>query len=170
MALNHWLNGPHAILTLRGSALFSVIGVFLAGFLLVLNRLFNRRSANTSPVVPALPYVLQFPPSRRHVLAGLSGFEKSLHNHEIPLAILKSQALPTTKAADLSRDNQYTPTGFSTQEIRRIGRFPDYSLLSGVRPPAPCAATWDISKAVFRPYRPFRWGYHQHMGRSHGND
>ena len=58
----------------------------------------------------------------------------------------------------------YTPTGFSTLDVRALGRFPDYAALSGVRLPHPVDAAWDISRAVFRPYRPFRWRYHQHMG------
>ncbi len=111
------------------------------------------------------PFLLQFPPSRRHVLASLSGFEKSNPMRETPPKVLSSKALPTTTAADLNKNNQYTPTGFSTQEIRALGRFPDYSILSGVRHPIPVSPDWDITKATFRPYRPFRWNYHQHMGR-----
>lgn len=78
--------------------------------------------------------------------------------------MLKSQALPTVTIPDFDKDGFYTPTGFSTQDIKKLGRFPDYAALSGVRDPNPVPATWDITKAKFRPYRPFRWGYHQHMG------
>ncbi|KAK0704484.1 hypothetical protein B0H67DRAFT_603625 [Lasiosphaeris hirsuta] len=109
------------------------------------------------------PHILQFPPSRRHVLASLIKTERSLGDVEIPPETLKSKALPTIAKGDLGRDDQYTPTGFSAQEIRAIGRFPDYSILTGIRHPEPVSPTWDISKATFRPYRPFRWGYHQHM-------
>lgn len=112
---------------------------------------------------PNLPYLLQFPPSRRHVLATLRGFEKADVQAVAP-EILKSRALPTVTTPDFDQDDFYTPTGFSTQEIKKLGRFPDYTALSGVRDPNPVPENWDISKARFRPYRPFRWRYHQHMG------
>ncbi|KAK4444233.1 hypothetical protein QBC34DRAFT_360645 [Podospora aff. communis PSN243] len=163
MASNLWIGEVGVFSAVRGTALVAVIGVLLAVSLLALRPLIGRRRAKSSEVAQSPPHVLQFPPSRRHVLASLSGFEKSAKINEIPPATLKSRALPTTTAADINKDDQYTPTGFSTQEIRALGRFPDYSLLSGVRPPVPCDAAWDISKAVFRPYRPFRWKYHQHM-------
>lgn len=121
-------------------------------------RLLFSRSRVTSP------YHLQFPPSRQHVLARLPQFKSLAAQAEIPPEILSSQALPTTKNGGLGQDNLYTPTGFSTQQIRALGRFPDYPLLSGVRHPEPCGPEWDISKATFRPFRPFRWKYHQHMG------
>lgn len=114
---------------------------------------------------PDLPYLLQFPPSRRHVLATLPGFEKADIQAVAP-EILKSRALPTATTPDFDKDGLYTPTGFSTQDIKKLGRFPDYAALSGVRDPNPVPENWDITKAKFRPYRPFRWGYHQHMGQS----
>ncbi|KXX82987.1 hypothetical protein MMYC01_200423 [Madurella mycetomatis] len=112
---------------------------------------------------PIQLYLDQFPPSRRHVPASLPQFEKWALQAEIPQSVLNSHALPTTRTPDLSKDNQYTPTGFSTQEIRALGRFPDYALLSGVPHPEPVSPAWDISRALFRPFRPFRWNYHQHM-------
>ncbi|KAK3334139.1 hypothetical protein B0T19DRAFT_420159 [Cercophora scortea] len=116
----------------------------------------------------AFPHVLQFPPSRRHALAGLPRFAKSMSAPELqvpPPQTLKARALSTTKNArpDFDTDNLYTPTGFSTQDLRKLGRFPDYAVLSGVRHPVPTKPEWDITKAIFRPFRPFRWGYHQHM-------
>lgn len=111
---------------------------------------------------PDLPYLLQFPSSRRHVLATLPGFKKADVQAVTP-ETLKSQALPTVTPPDFDKEGFYTPTGFSTQDIKQLGRFPDYAALSGVRDPNPVPENWDISKAKFRPYRPFRWGYHQHM-------
>lgn len=61
-----------------------------------------------------------------------------------------------------SPGNLYTPTGFSVDEIKALGDFPDYATLSGV--PLPNAYTeHDVDKAKPRPYRPFRWNYHQTM-------
>jgi hypothetical protein len=57
-----------------------------------------------------------------------------------------------------------TPCGFSIDEIRALGDFPDYAELSGVPLPKPYL-DFDISRALPRPYRPFRWAYHQTMCR-----
>ncbi|KAK3374684.1 hypothetical protein B0H63DRAFT_399290 [Podospora didyma] len=122
---------------------------------------FTRRYLAKTTTPP--PHILTFPPTRRHVLSSFPQFEKTKIQPEILASTLKRRALTTTKKADLSKDNLYTPMGFATQEIRALGRFPDYSILTGVRHPEPCSPSWDISKAVFRPFRPFRWGYHQHM-------
>ncbi|KAH8905793.1 hypothetical protein BR93DRAFT_880422 [Coniochaeta sp. PMI_546] len=132
----------------------------LLGFVVTVTyRLRSRvKQGSTEPT-----YLLQFPPSRRHVLGGLSALEKSVLEPDMAPRTLQAKALPTTRAHDLKKDDQYTPTGFSTQEIRALGRFPDYALLSGVRHPKPCDVNFDISKAMFRPYRPFRWNYHQTM-------
>lgn len=132
----------------------------LSGLVLIASsRLRSRRKHAT----PEPTYVLQFPPSRRHVLGGLSALEKSVLEPDIAPKTLRAKALPTTRTPDMTKDNQFTPTGFSTQEIRALGRFPDYAMLSGVRHPKPCDEHFDISKAMFRPYRPFRWSYHQTM-------
>ena len=56
----------------------------------------------------------------------------------------------------------YTPMEISMAEIKALGDFPDYSQLSGV--PLPEAyKEFEIEKALPRPYRPFRWAYHQTM-------
>lgn len=56
----------------------------------------------------------------------------------------------------------YTATEFSNHEIKALGDFPDYAALSGV--PLPKAyPEFDINKAKPKPYRPFRWVYHQTM-------
>lgn len=83
-----------------------------------------------------------FPPSRRFILQG---------------------PLNTPDANEKCSDwSQYTPTGFATADIKKLGRFPDYAALSGV--PLPRSyLEFDINKALPRPYRPFRWTYHQTM-------
>jgi hypothetical protein len=58
--------------------------------------------------------------------------------------------------------SKYVYTGNSVREIRALGDFPDYSTLSGV--PLPEAyPEHDVNRAIPRPYRPFRWAYHQTM-------
>lgn len=44
--------------------------------------------------------------------------------------------------------------------------FPDHFARSGVPLPNPVPDDFDIDKAKPRPYRPFRWDYHQNMGAS----
>ncbi|KIX92903.1 uncharacterized protein Z520_11379 [Fonsecaea multimorphosa CBS 102226] len=58
--------------------------------------------------------------------------------------------------------NKYVYTGYKVEEIRALGDFPDYAALSGVPLPKPYHEH-DINKALPRPYRPFRWAYHQTM-------
>jgi hypothetical protein len=58
--------------------------------------------------------------------------------------------------------NYTTATGFTVEEIRRLGDFPDYATLSGI--PLPNAyKEFDIKSALPRPYRPYRWPYFQTM-------
>jgi hypothetical protein len=53
-------------------------------------------------------------------------------------------------------------SGFTIGEIKALGDFPDYATLSDVPLPSPLV-DFDVTKAVPRPYRPFRWSYHQTM-------
>ena len=58
--------------------------------------------------------------------------------------------------------SKYIYTGYTVEEIRALGDFPDYSALSEIPLPEPYH-DHDINKALPRPYRPFRWAYHQTM-------
>lgn len=102
-------------------------------------------------------YVRVFPPSQRAELPGADGLKV------VDLAKLPKSAVLTLdedyRAADPSR---YVYTGFSVREVRGLGDFPDYAKLSGVPMPSPLP-NFNIDKAVPRPYRPFRWNYHQTM-------
>jgi hypothetical protein len=75
---------------------------------------------------------------------------------------MRQNILPMTADYKTSPGNLYTPTGFSINDITALGDFPDYATLSGVPLPSPYAEH-DIEKAKPRPYRPFRWSYHQTM-------
>ncbi|KAF3479701.1 uncharacterized protein GIQ15_06677 [Arthroderma uncinatum] len=75
---------------------------------------------------------------------------------------VKRSILPMESNYMLCNDIKYTPTGFSTEDIKALGDFPDYATLSGVPLPEPYPE-FDIAKAIPRPYRPFRWNYHQTM-------
>jgi hypothetical protein len=112
-------------------------------------------------------YINTFPPSRRSVLRELPQHvllpQEVVGEQEPPIELLRDNSLPTTRSYSLeSSSPKYTPTGFSTDEIRVLGDFPTYDILSGV--PLPRAYKgFDASKALPRPYRPFRWTYHQTM-------
>ncbi len=62
----------------------------------------------------------------------------------------------------------YTPMGISIAEVKALGDFPEYSKLSGVPLPEPYAE-FNLETAIPRPYRPFRWAYHQTMCRFSGS-
>lgn len=122
-----------------------------------------------SPVdTPCPDYADAFPPSRRCVLPELAesdsaSNQKILIGTEPSLDFLRNDPLPSTRSYDLQNDApKYTPTGFSTEEIKAMGDFPAYDILSGIPLPEPYV-NFDPAKAVPRPYRPFRWAYHQTM-------
>jgi hypothetical protein len=117
-------------------------------------------------------YYSTFPPSRRSMLPRLAekvspSNSTILSGTEPSLDFLLRDPLPTTHSYNIENDvPKYTPTGFSTAEIKSMGDFPAYDVLSGVPLPEPYEE-FDPSKALPRPYRPFRWAYHQTMCRLH---
>ncbi|KAJ5134582.1 hypothetical protein N7448_000399 [Penicillium atrosanguineum] len=110
----------------------------------------------TSP--PTYNHVL--PPLRRESLLQLKG--AAIPWCEVDEVDMQKNMLPMTANYRTSSGKLYTPTGFSVDDIRSLGDFPNYAALSGV--PLPSAyPEHDINKAMPRPYRPFRWAYHQTM-------
>ncbi|KAJ5689177.1 hypothetical protein N7462_003569 [Penicillium macrosclerotiorum] len=109
---------------------------------------------------PPINYDNALPPQRREALLQLTG--SGIPCREVDETDVHENILPMTADYRSSPDNLYTPTGFSVGEVRSLGDFPDYATLSGV--PLPSAyPEHDIEKAKPRPYRPFRWAYHQTM-------
>lgn len=117
-------------------------------------------------------YVNIFPPSRREALSELAKTvsaenAKSIIGEEPSPKSLTNDILPMTSSYNLpDGPTKYTPTGFSTAEIKSMGDFPAYDILSGVPLPEPYE-NFDNTKALPRPYRPFRWAYHQTMCKPH---
>ncbi|KAI9930014.1 hypothetical protein ASPWEDRAFT_281329 [Aspergillus wentii DTO 134E9] len=158
-----------------------LVVVVLTGFYIALDRSYGktilrlrsrRVSSATTPPRSISPdtktkapssqsgYSHALPPQRRQALAELKGYTglwKDVDEAEV-------NRRPLSMEADYreSEDQRYTPTGFSVEEIKALGDFPDYATLSGVPMPSPYTE-FDIEKALPRPYRPFRWGYHQTM-------
>lgn len=119
----------------------------------------------TSPTAPS-SYDNVLPPQRRHALADLNcaaAPPRDVHEDVVRLNILPMSANYRTSPGD-----KYTPMGFSVADIKGLGDFPDYATLSGVPLPSPYPE-FNIEKALPRPYRPFRWAYHQTMCMSHRN-
>ncbi|KAI1104940.1 hypothetical protein F4804DRAFT_305515 [Jackrogersella minutella] len=96
--------------------------------------------------------VEKMPPAQRQAMGDLSFSTNTFTNSLLGLD-------EDYRAAD---DSKYCFTGFSVKEIKALGDFPDYSTLSEVPLPQPYPE-FDIDKAKPRPYRPFRWAYHQTM-------
>lgn len=108
-----------------------------------------------------------FPPSRREALGqlapdamhgpGKTAKELSLLSQEYEKRAPSEEAWDSGKLVRC-----VTATGFSLDEIKRLGDFPDYAVLSGIPLPAEYVG-FDITKAKARPFRPLRWAYHQTM-------
>lgn len=112
-------------------------------------------------------YSETFPPSRREALAdlpsdALKGPGKSAKElSQLPPNYEKR--VPSEEAWNFDKlADHVTATGFSLEEIKRLGDFPDYAALSGVPLPERYEG-FDIAKAKARPFRPLRWAYHQTM-------
>lgn len=112
-------------------------------------------------------YIESFPGSRREALARVleTMAQANKGNFVAPASekSMTSRMMMPYEASYLEVDgSKHTPTGFSVDEIKALGDFPDYAELSGVPLPEPYH-DFDVSKALPRPYRPFRWAYHQTM-------
>jgi hypothetical protein len=106
-------------------------------------------------------YSATLPPSRRSSLVGLdlgipSGRYGAVSN------LTPNRMIPIDRSYLEVADDFYTPCGFSIAEVKALGDFPDYAALSGMPLPEPYH-DFNIEKALPRPYRPFRWAYHQTM-------
>ena len=117
------------------------------------------KNSSTSSAPPT-KYITALPPQRRDVLATLPKTAPTYR--KVNEEDVQRRLIPMGVDYRSCEDGRYTPTGFSVAEIKALGDFPDYAQLSGV--PLPQAYDgFDIEKALPRPYRPFRWSYHQTM-------
>lgn len=119
-------------------------------------------NSNAPPTPPTYGDV--FPPHRREALADLPSDAtcgKAKQANARPPDY--SRLTPDKKVCNSDELlNHTTATGFTVDEIRRLGDFPDYATLSGVHLPEPYKE-FDVKTAKPRPYRPLRWAYHQTM-------
>jgi hypothetical protein len=122
-----------------------------------------------APLIVPSPteYIESFPGSRREALANVvETMPEASKGNLVGLNCdesMTSDMMMSLESNYMDVDgSKHTPTGFSVDEIKALGDFPNYAALSGV--PLPEAySNFDIDKALPRPYRPFRWTYHQTM-------
>ena len=81
---------------------------------------------------------------------------------------LQKNLLPFEQDYRTGMPSQYTTMGVSIAEVQALGAFPDYAELTDVPLPNPYIG-FKIESALPRPYRPFRWAYHQTMCMLHAD-
>lgn len=119
-------------------------------------------AGNRQKKATAGQYTAVFPPSQRHTLIKALPLAKSHADNQ-------SARAPTL--LEIGSDYRFASastrlySGFTVGDIRTLGCFPDYAILSGVPAPQPLQ-NFTIGAAQARPYRPFRWPYHQTMCKS----
>ena len=127
-------------------------------------------ASQEKPAQPTEPsYVDVFPPSQRGTLDKIvpnlpEAQKQAMGGDDLSFdeAVSKRALLGLNENYETAAPNKYCFSGFSMAEIRALGDFPDYAELSGVPAPAPYRE-FNIETALPRPYRPFRWSYHQTM-------
>ena len=110
-------------------------------------------------------YVKTFPPSQRDVLETLDltdSQREALGDLSFSEKNFAKNIIGWEEDYRTCDESKYIASGFSVKEVRALGDFPDYSELSDVPLPEPYKG-FDLDKAQPRPYRPFRWPYHQTM-------
>ncbi|KAI4144893.1 MAG: hypothetical protein LQ341_002526, partial [Variospora aurantia] len=124
-----------------------------------------------SNIPPSSEYKDIFPPWRRDALASAVASPTSAGKDSLPGPTIESSnpsfrtsliPFTTDYRTCAAPASTYTPMGIALTEIAALGDFPDYAELSGVPLPVPYSE-FKIESALPRPYRPFRWAYHQTM-------
>lgn len=106
-----------------------------------------------------------FPPSQRALLARVAPTALSAADGPDAAFDLSASPRPVLEFESdyrLADPATFLFSGFTVGEVRALGDFPNYAELSGVPLPG-SAPDFDIDSASPRPYRPFRWPYHQTM-------
>ena len=125
----------------------------------------EKRVPSNAP--PSTDYRHTFPPSTREALITLAESlpperKRRINELKVDEVEFKKGVIPFWANYKECGPSTYTPTEVSIEEVKALGDFPDYSKLSGVPLPEPYDE-FDIKTALPRPYRPFRWAYHQTM-------
>ncbi|KAM0283081.1 hypothetical protein ACHAQH_002684 [Verticillium albo-atrum] len=163
----------------RVLALFGVAACTL-GLLHLIRRLFiSPSSPRTSWHTAAPPrqmragtsekqlYADVFPPIENDSLSGVAAGCANLKavNLNLSLGTTARHLVPLDADYRKCDPASFNYSGFRFADICALGDFPDYAKLSGVPLPSPLL-DFDVDRAPPRPYRPFRWSYHQTMSLS----
>ena len=130
-------------------------------------RSLSPEKAPTNAALTTNDWLDTFAPTRREALVQAakslpSKQRKKISKEQVDQDVVSGSIMPFTADYTKCDGSLFTATGISADEIKALGDFPDYAELSGV--PLPEAYTeFDIETAMPRPYRPFRWAYHQTM-------
>lgn len=120
----------------------------------------TRFAGNAKPeTTPDSDYSKIFPPSQRNTIYDLI---PTADNNIEALSVSKQPLLKLECDYRLADPSTNLYSGFTVGDVRALGCFPDYAKLSGVPAPTPLK-NFTIDTARPRPYRPFRWPYHQTM-------
>ena len=108
-----------------------------------------------------------FPPSQREQLRVMRedmplAQQKALGDLSFDRTAFERSLLGFEEDYNKADDSKYIYSGFAVREIKALGDFPDDAAISEVPLPRSYEG-FDIDKAKPRPYRPFRWAYHQTM-------
>ena len=124
----------------------------------------GKKAAALPPIQSPVDYKDVFPPSSRHGLACTTVFlhEGKLKGRQVSKTQFRKSVIPFEADYRCCGPSTYTPTGISIEEVKALGDFPDYAELSGVPLPNEYKG-FKLDQAMPRPYRPFRWMYHQTM-------
>ena len=125
-----------------------------------------QQAKDGGPAPSAVTYISIFPPSSRPGLLrlwkALPSSQRFRLGKELSENQLQKSVLPFESDYRVADPSKYTAMGISVAEVKELGDFPNYSTLADV--PLPEAySNFRIEMAVPRPYRPFRWAYHQTM-------
>lgn len=134
---------------------------------LVKSKEFASEEKKTGSPSPTIGYRDIFPPSGREALLKVAeklppARRQRIRAGQIDQAEFRKDVMSMHADYRECGPSSFTPTGISVEEIDALQDFPDYAELSGVPLPKPYEE-FKIETALPRPYRPFRWVYHQTM-------
>ena len=128
----------------------------------------EKQPTSSKPLASSTPdLAAAFPPSQRERLREMkarmpAARQETLGDLVFDQATFERSLLGFEEDYSIASDDKYVYSGFSVREIKALGDFPDYAAISEVPLPRPYEG-FDIDRALPRPYRPFRWAYHQTM-------
>jgi hypothetical protein len=152
----------YPFLALTGVFLLFLLTRYRRGRLSSSSRSSQPLDSKSAPSNP--PFSSVFPPTNREGLLRLTAAGETAHVFPSTIDPQTFQSKLIAWDADYRSypDGTVLLSGITLGEVRSLGDFPDYWVLSDVPEPEEYTG-FELDKAVHRPYRPFRWGYYQTM-------